>query len=113
MKTMLSARNVFDNLKAVRTVDVDVPELGGTIRIRELTALEAREFADESKKSTGALKLLMMCAIDEEGKQLFVESDFTQLSNVGMAAVMRVQKAALKLNGLLDDEKETAAVKND
>lgn len=109
MKTMLTAQDVFSNLNAVRTVEVDVPELGGTLRIRELTALEGREFADEAKKNTGALRLVMMCAVDAEGNQLFNDGDFERLSKLGMAAVMRVQKAALKLNGLTE---ETETVKN-
>ena len=112
MKKMLTARDVLANLKAVRTAEVDVPELGGVIRIRELTALEAREFSEESKKNTGSIKLLMMSAVDDEGHQLFVESDFEELSKIGMSAVMKVQKAALKLNGLADDDKEVEATKN-
>jgi hypothetical protein len=109
---ILSAQDILE-MDDVRTVDVDVPEWGGVVRLRSLTAEEMTEFVDQSGRDKGesTVKLLVLCSIDESGQRLFTSSHMALLKKKNLRAFMRVQTEALKLNGL--DEESQKARKND
>lgn len=98
-----------------KTVDVDVPEWGGTVKLRTLTGAEAAEFFDafqRGEKSAAVVKLPLLCAVAEDGvTPLFTEGDLVQLRTKSLSGLMRLQRAAVKLNGLTDEA--AVEVKND
>jgi hypothetical protein len=59
----------------------------------------------------GAVSILVACAVDEEGNQLFTQEQANVLVKKSIGAVMRIQRAAMKLNGWTAEAKEEA--KND
>jgi hypothetical protein len=95
-------------------VEVDVPEWGGIVRLRPLTAQEAIRFAEDAKENKGATSAVgvaAMCCVDEKGKPLFTAQQAEQLKSKSLRAMMRIQKEALRINGL--DDKAEAQAKND
>lgn len=89
-----------------KTVELDVPEWGDTIRLRMLSAAErfaVNDAAAASGKFDPAVfqtTLIECTAIDEAGVRLFQPGDAVALSGKSASAIGRVYEAAAKLNGL-------------
>lgn len=109
-----------DSILAVqdlRTVDVDVPEWGGAIRLRMLTAAE--RFAVNDAASAGGqfdpakfqTALIERTAVNEDGTALFQPGDASALAGKSSGAIAVVFAAAAKLNGL-GGQSTDAAEKN-
>jgi hypothetical protein len=94
--------------------DVEVPEWGGTVRIRSLTgeerdAYEASMVQQVGKKAKANLrnmraKLVAMSAINEDGTQQFDQADVMRLGQSNAAALDRLFEAAQRLSGLSDED---------
>lgn len=96
--------------------DVPVPEWGGTVRIRGLSGSERDQYEawiisgkgknrDVNLKQSRA-KLVMMCAVDVDGKRLFDEADLIRLGAKSALAMQRVFDKAAALSGLDEDALE-------
>lgn len=86
-------------------VDVDVPEWGGEVALRAMSAAAAIDFLEETqtgnaKKTDGMVKIIQQCAVDESGRALFTVEDLEKLREKSLPVLLRLQDAALKLNGL-------------
>jgi hypothetical protein len=100
---------------------VEVPEWGGSIRLRSLTGAEITDW--QSKNMRGPAnkqrinyrshvveRLIALCAVDEHGAPLFDDpGDVLRLASKSAAAINRLNEACLRLNALTeDDQKEVA-----
>lgn len=96
--------------------DVPVPEWGGTVRIRGLSGSERDQYEawiisgkgknrDVNLRQSRA-KLVMMCAVDADGKRLFDEADIIRLGAKSALAMQRVFDKAAALSGLDEDALE-------
>lgn len=102
--------------KPLRTEDVEVPEWGGTVTVRELTGRERDAFEgsiveQKGKKSVVNLdnmraKFVAACAVDEQGQLIFFPSDVERLGDLSAAALNRVFDVGRRLSGLTDDDVE-------
>jgi hypothetical protein len=93
---------------SLKTEVVDVPEWGGAVTIRELTAGEAAEVGRlAADKKLNQAYWVMVSVVDESGKRIFSLHDLPGLQGLASGAVMKVATAAVKLNGL-DDAEVTA-----
>lgn len=96
------------NADDIKTKDVDVPEWGGTVRIRTMTGADRMRFQRLSAKQKGKSPdnlfeaLLIATVIDDNGDPLFTPADIVKLSEKSNVAIQRVFEAAAKLNGLGD-----------
>lgn len=99
------------------TVDVEVPEWGGTVRVRALSGKErdAYEVALAGVRSDGSrrpnlvnvrARLIAMSCVDENGDRLFTDSDVEALGAKSATAMTRVFVAAQRLSGLSDEDVE-------
>ena len=83
--------------------DVQVPEWGGTVRVRSLTGLQRSQLlkasADEAIEDW-IERLCAACICDENGNPVFKSEDIKQLRNKNAAALNRVFTAADELNGI-------------
>lgn len=96
--------------------DVEVPEWGGTVRVRTMTGAERDVFEQSVITRRGKkvdvimrdmrAKLVALCLIDDEGEILFSESDVRALSNKSALALNRVFEVAQRLNGLTETDIE-------
>lgn len=89
---------------------VNVPEWGGEVHVRSMTAADRDEYEQSMVASRGPdenanmrnirARLVVVCAVDEAGKRLFADADIDALGAKGAKAVQRVFKVASRLNAL-------------
>jgi len=105
----LSAADIIETSDQ-QIIEVECPEWGGSVSLRSLTAGEAMTFVDAFKdnKKDGPVRLLVMTAVNEEGKPLFTLDDLEKLKGKSLKVLMRLQKAAMEMNGLGDQGKTEA-----
>ena len=109
-KKMLSAQEILDAEDIVETV-VYVPEWKGSVRLRSMTAAEAEAFVREvevAKDKHGAARVLAWSAVDDEGNKLFTAEDIEKLRAKSFGAIVRLQKEALRINGMEDEAAKIA-----
>ncbi len=116
--TKLLNREAILKADDLPTRDVAVPEWGGTVRVRSLTArardeietaiIAARQEGDLSPGNVRA-RHAAACIVDEAGKTLFNEEDIAALGAKSGAAMARVYTAIVELNLIGDDQLEDAA----
>jgi hypothetical protein len=95
----------------VATTDVEVPEWGGSIRVRSMTVAEQNEFAKrvsaDDKSSVGAW-LMSKLAIDDHGSSIFKPEDIAELEKKNAKAVGVVVDAILRVNKIGEKEVDAA-----
>lgn len=103
-----------------RTADVDVPEWGGTVRLRGMSGRERDEYeagiiavgpkgAREVNLKNMRARLVAFSCIDDEGSAIFTVDDIAALGEKSAAALERVFDVARKLSGLSEDDVEELA----
>jgi len=111
---LLSASNIVD-AEDLKFVDVEVPEWGGTIRLKQMDAKESMAFTDEmvtiEKQPLGMYLMLIRCAVDEQGKKLFTDEDLPRLQAKSVQVLNRLQRIAITLNKM--DQETTEVLKKD
>ncbi len=113
---MLLSKQVIFATSDLPTEDVDVPEWGGTVRLRTLTGLERDAFEASCIKGSGKkstmnyanirAKLVSLCAVDGDGKPLFDETDSLSLGKKSAPALDRLFSVCQRMNGLSDADVE-------
>lgn len=87
----------------LRTETVEVPEWGGAIRIREMSARRRSEFeklAAEQGDDYAVAWLVAESCVDEAGQRVFTQEDLEALREKSAAALLRVFHAAAQINNL-------------
>jgi hypothetical protein len=104
-------RNAFASVPR-KTVELEVPEMGGSIRLREMSGTERdqfevaafREGADGKQKVDPMFlraRLVASCLVDDKDNRLYRADEIEQLSNDLPAGILaRLFEAAQKLNGV-------------
>lgn len=98
--------------KDFRFEDVEVPEWGGTVRLRGLSASERDSFENEATK-TGELinirsKFIATTLIDEKGNSLFTAKEAVKLGEKDAKVINNLFEIVRKLSGMADDDLEVA-----
>lgn len=98
------------------TEDVEVPEWGGTVRVRTLKGFERDRFeesiTEQQGKTTRVIaehlraKLVALSVVDQDGERLFDEQDVRRLSGKSARALDRVFAVAQRLSGISNDDVE-------
>jgi hypothetical protein len=99
------------SINDIATEIVDVPEWGGQVTIRALSA-KNREIMRESVTGEDGevditalkVKLIIMSAIDKDGNRLFEQNDFNGLSNKCATAIERLFVVAQRLSKLTNKD---------
>jgi hypothetical protein len=92
----------------IKTIEVEVPEWGGTVRVRTMTGQARQEFQEAVNTPKGKLPknmieaLVIATAVDDSGEPLFSAADLKEISKKSSIALNRVFEAAAELNGLTD-----------
>jgi hypothetical protein len=86
------------------TGTVDVPEWGGELLVRGMSAWERERFEqlqemfkNNSKLDSLSAQVICWCAIDEHGKPLFSAKDVAELGALSAAPFERILKAVVRL----------------
>lgn len=96
--------------------DVEVPEWGGTVRVRSMSgaerdALEAHFInAGVDKLTNLRARLCALCIVDDKMERLFNDDDIAALGKKSAKALDRVADVAQRLNGM-GAKAEDAAIK--
>lgn len=108
---------------------VDVPEWGGSVYVRGLTAMERSEFENlmlglENRRiKVGKsddmtiqmdmrvlrVRLSALCMVDEKGNRLFGDDEVEELGRKSADALNRIFVVAQRLSGMTADDVEDAA----
>lgn len=106
--------------------DVPVPEWGGTVRVRSLTADERDAFDESITKLSGngkgqtreiimkgiRAKLVARSLIDDKGERLFTDAQVETLGKKNATVLDRLFAIAQRLSGLSKDDVEKLAGKS-
>ena len=99
-----------------KTIDVEVPEWGGTVRVSTMSGFARDRFETSLMGAKGGVntvniraKLAAATIVDEKGELLFSEKDVTKLGNKSGAALDRVYNASQEINKFTDDDVEELA----
>lgn len=98
------------------TEDVEVPEWGGTVRVRMMTGAERDAFEESLSRTKGKsvktnlanlrARLVAKTVVNEQGKRLFTDAEAGVLGQKSAAALDRVFEAARRLNGMTEQDVE-------
>lgn len=96
--------------------DVEVPEWGGTVRIRGLSGSERDAFEASVNKVINnkvvrdlrnfSARLVALSAINEDGSPLFEQNEVAALANRSSLALSRLFDVACRLSGMNDEDVE-------
>lgn len=95
---------------------VKIPEWGGHVYVKGMTAKERDDFEASIIRMNGKVrkvdmrdlraKLVSKSICDEDGKLLFDEKDIKELGEKSASAVQRIFTVAQELSGLTDEDAE-------
>lgn len=96
------------------TQEVDVPEWGGTVIIREWSLPERGAFVEVmEKRSSGEMSMgdamalcVVLSVVDESGSRIFTDKDVAPISRKSGKAAERIFSAAMALNMVSKKEVE-------
>jgi hypothetical protein len=101
--------------------EINIPEWGGTVYVRELTGRERDKFETSVLSSNGnnsktnaenlRARLVVLSVVDENGTRLFSDEDAKTVGNLGVKGLQRAFVMAQRLSGLSDEEIEELTVK--
>lgn len=113
---MLLSKENIDKADDRKTIDVEVPEWGGTVRVATMSATARDSWEYSMSDTKGKLnpvniraKLVAACLVDINGELLFKEKDIPGLGKKSAKALDRIFAKAQKLNGIGDAEVEDLA----
>ncbi len=107
---MLSRDEILRH-SALPTEDLEVPEWGGSVRIRSLTAgerdgfeLDMKDARTEGQKPNIRAALAVRVLVDEQGRNLFTPADAESLATFHAKPLDRVFTVAARLSGITPDD---------
>lgn len=99
------------------TEDIEVPEWGGTVRLKTMTGEQRDEFEasqvkinkkgqPEQNMANLRARLVALVIVDEDGKSLFSTYDIADLGRKSSRALDRVYEKAMEMNGFSGEDVE-------
>lgn len=105
-KKILSREDILA-VKDIKLEEVNIPEWGGSVMVKSLSAAERDEFEESIILERGEnqkvnlqnfrAKLVALCIVDAEGKRLFTLDDIQVLGAKSSAALDRIYGVAERL----------------
>lgn len=88
-------------------VEVEVPEWGGSVRIRGLSAAERDQFEARLGVSQDLTnmraRLVVSCLVDDDGNRIFKDSEASELGKKNAAVLTRLFDEVRNLSGMSDE----------
>lgn len=118
-KPMLLSKESILAAQDIATKDVEVPEWGGSVRVRALTGTERDAFEQETVKRKGKdvetnlrnirARLVVLAVVDDTGARMFGYKDIEALGNKSAKALDRLFSVAMELSGISDADVDELA----
>lgn len=110
---MLSREN-FQPFTRLKTRTVNLPDLGGEVLVRELSAGEFLEFGQRSASAVSTVErsglilwLFVRSIVGQDGKRLFQDDETATLGDsLSRGDFERIQSAVFELNGMAQETVE-------
>lgn len=100
----LTRDEIFARRSSLPTEEIEVPELGGNVRIRLLTLGEVEEIKRIQKTAPDPIKIytpiVEKSCVNEDGSPLFVGEDVKLITTLPWAALNTIVEASMKLSKL-------------
>lgn len=116
---VLLSKDAILAVRDVVTETVEVPEWGGAVRVRGLTAAERDAFEGEVVQRNGLsvktdtrnmrARMVVLSVVDEDGARLFSYHDIEALGEKSSRALDRIFAVAMRLSGLRPQDVEELA----
>lgn len=107
---MALSRDEILGANDIKSIEVEVPEWGGTVLVGMMNGTSRDRFETEMISSKGKVniraKLAAITLVDAEGKPLFSYDDAEALGQKSAAALDRVFEAACKFNRITGEDVE-------
>jgi hypothetical protein len=113
----LLTRDAILDAQDIKYEYVDVPEWGGTVRVRGMTGTERDQYDVESAMAARAggsalsdfrVRRIARCIVDEDGNRIFTDKDIRTLGSKSGAVIDRVDDVAARLSGLTETSAKEA-----
>ncbi len=117
---------MLDTADSILSVDdakfenVDVPEWGGSVRIKAMTGEERDAFESSIAGTNGKMntiniraKLVFLSVVNSKGERIFNKEQITVLGQKSAAALNRVYTAAAKLSAITSSDVDELAKNSD
>jgi len=95
---------------------VECPEWGGEVRLKSISGTQRDAYEQSLIQNSGSdrkmnlrnarVKLIVLCAVDGEGRSLFTAEDVSALGRRNAAPIDRLFDACKRLAGMGDDDVE-------
>ena len=110
--------------RALKTETVNIPEWGGDVIVREMTAREGDAYEatfrvdddmpkeeQDKRYSNMRARLVCLCVVDEKGNRLFKDNDVEEIGNLPRMVLDKIATVASRLSGY-DKRSQDASKKN-
>lgn len=107
-------RKQFIDADDIKYCEVELPELGGSVRIRSMSGKDEIEFEDVKKNKEATEWIFWAIArycVDENNQQMFTEDDVEAIKEKSSSSIKKLFDAILDLN-TINDSKVEAEAKN-
>jgi len=111
-KTVTLTADSILAVEDLKPVPHNIPEWGGQVFIRQLSAAEGLELAEligDKPKGSNA-KVVLFCLCDASGKRLFHDHQMKAMQSKSMKVLNRTANECLKVNGIGGDDKAQKAI---
>lgn len=104
-------RNTFLQRTKLKTKDIEIPDTG-TVRVRELSAVQVSNYAKQHKAGAEEIDLLVSLVIgsviDESGNPLFkeTEAERQEIRELPLSVLKAIADTATELAGITEDAKK-------
>lgn len=83
-------------------LEVEIPQWGGVLRMRSMTAAEVHKFNKAMEEPDGRessiARAIFFSAVDADGNRMFTEDNWLQLQDKSLIPLLEAQAAFMKLN---------------
>ena len=103
-------RDAIRQCQDLKTEEVFIPEWGGSVFVRSMTALERDKLETETVKGRKVnivglrARVAILTVVDREGHQLFTDDDYVWLKQKNAAALNRIFEVASRLSGITEGD---------
>ncbi|MGH7206891.1 MAG: hypothetical protein ACREI2_11865 [Nitrospiraceae bacterium] len=104
----LTRAQILASRRDRKPVRLEVPEWGGDVYVRVLSAADQMAISDELPPTEVPIQILLHCLVDESGERIFTDGDQDELAKEDFPIIMRVFSFVAKLNGLSTKELDEA-----
>lgn len=117
-KKKILVKGDFLRKRVLNSEEVPVPEWGGVVLVREMTAAERDLYEqwtleENADKTEIRARLVAFTVIDEDGKPVFSDIDIPDIKKLSGKIIARITRKSFELSGMLGEAREELTKNSD